>query len=114
MGREGDCGFVAVDGEGRTVGAVWLRLWKGEERGFGYVDEATPELGIAVVAEHRGRGVGKKLLSRLVEVAGEEFEAISLSVAAGNPARRLYRRFGFEEVGSAGEAVTMKKKLKGS
>jgi GNAT superfamily N-acetyltransferase len=110
-GREGDLGFVAVDGAGRPVGAVWQRLLRGGERGFGYVDEWTPELGMAVVAEHRGRGVGTRLLARLVEAAGEEFAALSLSVSAGNPARRLYERFGFEEVGTDGDSVTMRKKL---
>jgi ribosomal protein S18 acetylase RimI-like enzyme len=111
-GREGDGGFVAVDGEGRPVGAVWLRLLRGEERGFGHVDDATPELGVAVVAEHRGRGVGTRLLSRLIESAAGEFESVSLSVSAGNPARRLYERLGFEEVGTCGDSITMRRRLR--
>ena len=111
-GREGDAGFVAVDEEGRPIGAVWLRLLRGEERGFGYVDDRTPELGVAVLAGHRGRGVGTRLLARLVEAAACEFECVSLSVSAGNPARRLYERLGFEEVGTCGDSVTMRRRLK--
>lgn len=111
-GREGDSGFVAVDVEGRAVGAIWLRLWKAEERGFGYVDDETPELGMAVLPGHRGRGVGTMLLSRLIESAGDGFENICLSVSAANPARRLYERLGFEEVGTSGDSITMKRKLR--
>lgn len=110
-GREGDCGFVALDENGRPVGAVWLRLLKGEERGFGYVDDETPELGMAVLPEYRGRGVGTSLLSRVIEAAGGKYEYISLSVSAGNPAARLYRRLGFEEVRQSGDARTMKRCL---
>lgn len=38
-----DTGFVAVLEGGQPVGAVWLRLLTGDEKGFGYVDEHTPE-----------------------------------------------------------------------
>ncbi len=110
-GREGDCGFVAVGEGGRAVGAVWLRLLKGAERGFGYVDEETPELGMAVLPEYRGRGVGTSLLSRLIEAAAGVYESVSLSVADGNPAIRLYRRAGFETVGRDGHSSTMKRRL---
>lgn len=110
-GREDDSGFVALDESGRPVGAVWLRLFKGRERGFGYVDDKTPELGVAVLPEYRGRGVGTSLLSRLIEAAGDKYESISLSVSAGNPAARLYQRLGFEEVGQSGDARTMKRRL---
>lgn len=111
-GREDDSGFVALDEGGRPVGAVWLRLLKGGERGFGYVDERTPELGVAVLPEHRGRGVGTSLLSRLIEAAGDRYEYISLSVSADNPAARLYRRLGFEEVGRSGDSITMRRGLR--
>lgn len=111
-GREGDSGFVALDENGRPVGAVWLRLLKGVERGFGYVDERTPESGMAVLPEHRGKGVGTALLSSLIVAAEGVYESISLSVAKENPASRLYRRQGFEIVGARGDSLIMKKRLK--
>lgn len=111
-GREGDAGFVALNGAGREVGAAWMRIWRGGERGFGYLDDETPELGMAVLPAHRGRGVGGRLLARLIESAGESYAALSLSVSASNPARRLYERFGFVEVGSDGDSLTMKRELK--
>lgn len=112
-GRVNDSGFVAVDEDNRPVGAIWLRLLKGEERGFGYVDERTPELGMAVLPEYRGQGIGTALLSRLIEAAGDVYEHLSLSVAAGNRAIDLYRRAGFEVVGREGDSITMKIKLAG-
>lgn len=36
-GRDGDCGFLATDAAGKPVGAVWLRLLQGENKGYGYV-----------------------------------------------------------------------------
>jgi len=110
-GREDDSGFVAIDENNRPLGAVWLRLLKDEERGFGYVDSRTPELGIAVLPEYRGKGIGADLLSRLIEAAADSYESISLSVAAENPALRLYQRLGFKEVGRCAGSITMRRKL---
>jgi ribosomal protein S18 acetylase RimI-like enzyme len=106
-GREHDSGFVAVDENERPVGAVWLRLLRGGEKGFGYVDDETPELGMAVLPECRGEGIGTSLLSRLIKSAEDFYEYLSLSVAAGNPAIRLYRRAGFEVAGESGGSITM-------
>ena len=111
-GRVGDMGFVAVDvGSGEPIGAVWLRLLKGSERGYGYVDDETPELGMAVLAKYRGRGIGSALLSRLLDAAGVVYTSVCLSVSSDNPAARLYRRAGFEPVSESGTSLTMIKKL---
>jgi ribosomal protein S18 acetylase RimI-like enzyme len=110
-GRENDSGFAAVVEHGRPAGAIWLRLLSGEDKGFGYVDDRTPELGMAVLPEYRGRGIGTGLLRRLIESAGDTYENISLSVAIGNPAIRLYERFNFERVGEDGGSIIMKRKL---
>ncbi len=107
-GRKGDLGFVAVDvSSGEPVGAVWLRLLAGEEKGYGFVDDETPELGMAVLPAYRGRGVGTALLKCLLEEARARYKAVCLSVSEGNPARRLYERAGFERAGAGGGSVTM-------
>lgn len=109
-GQPGDDGFVAiVTDSGQPIGAAWLRLLTGERRGYGYVDDGTPELSIAVLPEHRGQGVGTQLLSRLLESARRKYPAISLSVAQNNPAIRLYERMGFKVVRQVGDSVTMRK-----
>lgn len=111
-GQVDDRGFVALDGEGKeAIGAAWIRLLRGYNKGFGYVDETTPELSVAVLPEYRGQGVGKALLTELLRVASERHEAVSLSVDAGNPALRFCQRLGFDIVGASGTSLTMKKTL---
>jgi ribosomal protein S18 acetylase RimI-like enzyme len=113
-GRGGDLGFVAVDsGSGEPVGAAWLRLLAGAEKGYGYVDDETPELGMAVLPDYRGRGIGSELLHRLLESAGASYRKVCLSVSADNPVLRLYERAGFERAGEDGSSVTMVKRLGG-
>lgn len=109
--RPGDLGFVAeVDGE--PVGAAWLRRWSSGDRGYGFVDEATPELSMSLLPSHRGRGIGTALLRRLLAAAAHESEAVSLSVSESNSALRLYERFGFVVVGEPeGGSVKMVKRL---
>jgi ribosomal protein S18 acetylase RimI-like enzyme len=107
-GKTGDRGFVAIDpATGEAIGAVWLRFLIGENQGYGYVDDRTPELGIAVLPEYRGQGVGTALLNALV---ANELGAMSLSVAADNPAVRLYQRFGFAIVHESNGSLILKRK----
>lgn len=107
--RLGDVAVVAVvDGEG--VGGAWARLFPADDRGYGFVDEATPELGIGVVRKWHGRGVGRALLSALlVEAALAGHAQLSLSVEIDNPSRFLYHQLGFREVAREddGSAVTL-------
>jgi ribosomal protein S18 acetylase RimI-like enzyme len=106
-GREGDDGLVAID-EGNLVGAAWYRLFRRQEAGFGFVDEETPELTIAVVPSRRGRGFGDELLTGLLERARRAgYERLSLSVEKDSPAVSLYERYGFERVGESEDALTM-------
>ena len=97
-GREGDAGVIA-ELEGEPVGAAWYRLFTAEEPGYGFVDEKTPELGIAVAPLHRRKGIGETLLRALMVQAREEgYHALSLSVAVHNRSRMMYERAGFTKV----------------
>ncbi len=108
-GREGDCGFLASDAITKhPIGAVWLRLLVGDRKGYGYVDDGTPELSIAVYPEYRGQGVGTQLLTHLFSSnCGQS--SISLSVSVNNPALRLYERFGFKVVSKSAESLTLRR-----
>ena len=102
-GRRTDLGVVAEGaGTRERVGAAWIRLLTRDAQGYGYVDDDTPELAIAVDPAHRGRGVGERLLVELLDAARGRFGAVSLSVRADNPARRLYERTGFRRVSGPG------------
>ncbi|HKS39695.1 MAG TPA: GNAT family N-acetyltransferase [Blastocatellia bacterium] len=111
-GQKNDFGLKAVSTDDQQpVGAVWLRLMTGENRGYGYIDDLTPELSIAVFAEHRGKGVGTRLLNELFESITGKHKSISLSVSDDNPAKGLYQRLGFVIVSREGTSLTMKKNL---
>jgi ribosomal protein S18 acetylase RimI-like enzyme len=113
-GRNGDAGFIAVDSAGQPVGSVTYRFFKQNNKGYGFVDEQTPELSMAILEPFRGRGIGTSLLRAIVEEAGESgLKALSLSVDPSNPAMRLYQRFGFKEIGIDGTSITMKADLSG-
>ena len=67
-GVPGDTAVIALV-DGFPVGAAWYRLFKAATPGYGFVDEQTPELAIAVVPNARGKGVGSALLDALLERA---------------------------------------------
>ncbi|WP_026694132.1 GNAT family N-acetyltransferase [Peribacillus kribbensis] len=107
-GRDGDRALVAVRNE-QPIGAVWYRLFTEENKGYGYVDDHTPELGISVIKEARGTGAGKALMRAIVEQAGADgYDALSLSVDPVNTeAVNLYKQLGFYPCGSSGTSITM-------
>ncbi len=110
-GRAGDTALLALQG-GRPVGAAWYRQMPAEDPGFGYVAEDVPEVGIALVEDARGHGIGTALLEALTAKARHAgFRALSLSVQPENPARRLYERLGWMRVGRSEDAWTMLRPL---
>ena len=89
---------LAIDEDGNAVsdmgpiaaGFVMTRAAPGEEE----------LLLIAVKPEHRGRGLGRSLIEKLVvEAKARGAERIFLEMRSNNPAERLYRAIGFEPIG---------------
>ena len=97
---------LIAEEKGVPVGAAWFLLFSADAPGYGFVADDIPELGLAVVRERRGRGIGRALL-RALQHAARDYAGLSLSVHADNPARRLYESCGFVEVGREGSAITM-------
>ena len=88
--RRGDSGLIATVAAA-PVGAAWLRFFTPLDPGYGFVDERTPELSVAVLAAYRNKGIGSLLVGQLLQGV----ESVSLSCDPTNPAWRLYVRLGF-------------------
>jgi ribosomal protein S18 acetylase RimI-like enzyme len=92
--RRGDYGLIAEQDE--PVGAAWYRTYTEACHGYGFISEDVPELSIAVIASHRNKGIGRRLLVDLIGASvAQGYAAVSLSVNHGNPARDLYESVGF-------------------
>lgn len=94
--RDGDVGVMAEVG-GVAAGACWMRRVTGG-LGLSYIDDETPQLGIALLPPYQHRGFGEPLLRAALAAARSRHGQVALSVHPENPAVRLYRRCGFEQV----------------
>jgi ribosomal protein S18 acetylase RimI-like enzyme len=109
----GEPGVVATV-DGAPIGAAWLRRLPAEDPGYGFVAADVPEFSVGVDPQHRGRGVGRALLRRLLaEARAQGVRRVSLSVERANPARNLYLSEGFVVVGGTDDADTMVVELQG-
>lgn len=103
---------LVVEVDHQLIGAIWGRLLTRENKGFGYVDDNTPELSMAVQPEYRNQGIGTELIRAIAseyEKMGVEY--LSLSVDKANQASHLYKRLGCEIVGETETSWTMKKRI---
>jgi len=109
--RMHDHGLVA-EADGRVIGAAWARVLGGDTRGYGYLDDATPELAISLVPEYRNRGIGAQLMRSLLgNLAAAGYTRTSLSVDKDNYASRMYTRLGFVLVAEQDEDLLMVRSL---
>ena len=74
------------------IGRLYVARWREEIR----------IMDIALLPEHRNRGIGGALLRDLLEEAAATSRRLTIHVERYNPALRLYRRLGFEPVGETG------------
>ena len=65
-------------------------------------DEMIHVIDIALLPEHRGAGIGTKLLRELQEEARAAGKPLTIHVERFNPALRLYERLGFKQVEEKG------------
>lgn len=107
FGKESDSCLVAeVDGD--IVGCVWTRILAGETKGFGNVDNGTPEFAISVLKEYRGSGIGSSLMKEMIIVLKEKgYKQTSLAVQKDNYAYKMYSSLGFETIKETEEEFIM-------
>jgi ribosomal protein S18 acetylase RimI-like enzyme len=108
-GKKGDWASVALS-DNKPIGAVWYRLFDETNKGYGFVDSETPELGIAVLPDFRQQGVGAILMKEIIQQAGiDGYKSLSLSVDPDNHlAVWLYEKLGFGYYDISGTSWTMK------
>lgn len=84
----------------------------GVPAGRQYLDRAGPVfqlIDIALLSPFRGQGFGSELLGRILREADGLGRAVALHVELDNPARRLYRRLGFQEGAAQGIHLPMRR-----
>ena len=103
--RDASDGAITIGAFAQTslIGIATFKRDEGEkERHKGRI------YGLYVSAAHRGRGVGRALLARLLDAARQDpsIEQILLAVASSQTAaRELYRSIGFERYGTEPRAL---------
>lgn len=94
-----EAAFDVILSAGRPVGRLYVARWQEEIR---IVD-------IALLPEHRGRGLGTRLLKDLVSESEESGKPLTIHVEKFNPALRLYERLGFRPTADKGVYLFMER-----
>jgi len=109
--KEGDLAIVAVRND-ELVGVIWGRKFEELKKGYGFVDEETPEISMAIRSAYRNQGIGTSLIDHIEkEYAAIGVSQLSLSVDKMNPAKKLYERCGYQIFEEQDTAVTMVKQI---
>jgi ribosomal protein S18 acetylase RimI-like enzyme len=77
--------FLVIELDGAPVGRLYRQRMAGEHR----------LMDIALLPQHRGRGLGTLLMREVMETANQEGLPLRIHVEKFNPALRLYERLGF-------------------
>lgn len=86
-----------IERSGEPVGRLYVARWESEIR----------IMDIALLPEHRGAGIGTKLLRQLQEEARSAGKSLTIHVERFNPALRLYERLGFKQIEDKGVYLLM-------
>ena len=73
FGQEQGDVAVAVRADGNIVGTAWARVMDD----YGHIYDGVPSIAISLLPEYRGMGLGKRLLSGLLEeLRGTRYERV--------------------------------------
>lgn len=112
FGKHKDDHCLVVDLDSQIIGAVWIRILSGDIKGFGYVDDQTPEFAISLFKEYRGQGIGTRLMEKMIDHLHKTgYKQTSLSVQKENYALKLYTKIGFKIISENDEDYLMLLKL---
>ncbi|MHC1684305.1 MAG: N-acetyltransferase family protein [Clostridiaceae bacterium] len=95
-GQQDDICLV-VEVEEKIVGAAWTRILAGEVKGYGNIDDSTPEFAVSLYKEFRNKGIGTALMkSMLQQLKIHGYKQVSLAVQKENYAVKMYEKIGFQ------------------
>ncbi len=113
FGKKNDDYCLVADFAEKIIGAVWVRIISGDIKGYGYVDDHTPEFAISLFEEYRNQGVGFRLMTAMIDYLRKSgYKQVSLNVKKENYAVKLYHKMGFEVIKDDDEDYLMVLKLK--
>lgn len=88
-----NCQFLVIETmEGTPLGRIYI------DRG----PEDIRLVDIALMPEHRGKGLGRILLQEILDEAAAKGQSVSIHVEHYNPAMRLYESLGFRHIDTNG------------
>lgn len=87
-----DAEFSVMELGGRPIGRLYVDRRKDEIR----------VIDIALLPEHRGKGIGSRVMGSLLDEARKSGKPVRIHVEKNNPALRLYRRLGFAKIEDQG------------
>ncbi|MDJ0929597.1 GNAT family N-acetyltransferase [Breoghania sp.] len=88
MRHYGKAAFWLIERSKEPVGRLYLDEWENELR---LID-------IALMPEHRGRGLGGAMLADVMSAAVSRGKAVRAHVEKSNPAQHLYARLGYRVI----------------
>ncbi len=113
FGKKDDHCLVA-ECDGQVVGAVWTRVLSDQIKGYGYVDDSTPEFAISLYENYRNRGIGTALMKSMLQLLKKGgYKKTSLAVQKDNFAVKMYNKVGFEIIKELKKEYLMICKLNG-
>ena len=87
-----DADFLVILLDGQPIGRLYVARWP----------EQIALIDIALLPEHRGAGIGTRLLRALMDEAAAAGKPLRIHVEKFNPALRLYGRLGFYPIEDKG------------
>ena len=108
FGKYFDDSCLVAEQDNIIIGSVWIRLLNGTPKGFGNVDNTTPEFAISVLPQYRNMGIGTKLMKAMLDcMKVKGYKKASLAVQKENYAVEMYKQVGFEIINENSEEYIM-------
>ena len=106
--RKDDDIVLGCEYNNKIVALSWSRILNGEVKGYGNIDDKTPEIAISVLKGYRNKGMGTSLLKEHLKVLkNNNYKRVSLSVNKENYALDLYKKLGFDIIKENNEDYIM-------